>query len=922
MGSHVPSSSGTPLGHAQGGGHVHHTDHRSLRHWWIRAFWWTVASTAAGAAIVFVLRFLFGMDPLWEPQVYVAIMSLVGGLGFLAGIGCFDWWVRWLRGKSVDYDDHSFHGATSWKDYFRVNTDHKVIGVQYLGVIFFFMVIAGSLAELVRTELARPGSDIVNGEGFNTLFTGHAALMIFLVLIPAFAGIANYVLPIMIGAKDMAFPKLNALSVWMLLPAGFMILLGVILGGYSSGWTAYVPLASQAGTGTTLFEIGVQFAGFSSIFTAVNFLVTIITMRAPGMTIWRMPLLVWANATTSALIVFGTPFVAASQFMTIFDRVMGTHFFVWSQGGDVVSYQHIFWFYSHPAVYIMLIPGFGIISEVVSTFARKPIFGYRAVAFSTVAIAVLGFGVWAHHMFVSGMSPWLRIPMMISTMFIAVPTGVKIFSWLGTLWRGRIHLDTAMLWALGFISVFVLGGLSGVFVAILPLDIFVTDTYYIVAHIHYVFFGGSVFTIFAGIYYWFPKITGKMMSETLGRWHFWLTFVGFNGTFLPMHWLGLMGMPRRVADYDPRFANVNLIISLFSILMVVGTVIFFYNAVQSWRVGEKAPWNPWRGRSLEWLVSSPPSLFNFEATPQVVGSPYSYGVEGARHAIVFAPEEIGGGELNETTRQTILVVARDTLTTQGLIESVRELGDTGLWRFTILSPVTSDVEAVAAERRQRVALSALEAQGIPADGRVVQGDALQSIAQAAKDADAQEILFATYDIGRSEWLRQDLVDRTRKATGLAVSHLTMAPGQATAGIVDRTLEHLMIVAGDGVDAGLLDAIRARVDREPARISLVLPANVPAPEWGDDATEARRIAIAAVHDAVQQLQASGVTAQGEVIDGDVADAAQAMAGTLRPDAVVIVGGPELTDQQRREVERRGLDVDVRQITLDELKAVSA
>jgi len=922
MATHEPSLSGTPLGHAQGGGHAHHSDERSLHHWWTRAWWWTIGGTAFGMAIVFVLRLLFGMDPLWEPQVYVTIMGLTGGLGFLAGIGCFDWWFHWLTGRAVDYDDHALHGARTWRDYLRINTDHKVIGVQYMAIILGFMVIAGSMAELIRTELAQPGSQIANGEGFNTLFTGHAALMIFLVLIPAFAGIANYVLPLMIGAKDMAFPKLNALSVWMLLPAGFMILLGVLLGGYSSGWTAYVPLASQAGTGTTLFEIGVQFAGFSSIFTAVNFLVTIITMRAPGMTIWRMPLLVWANATTSALIVFGTPFVAASQFMTLFDRVAGTNFFVWTQGGDIISYQHIFWFYSHPAVYIMLIPGFGIISDVVATFARKPIFGYRAVAFSTVAIAVLGFGVWAHHMFVSGMSPWLRIPMMISTMFIAVPTGVKIFSWLGTLWRGRIHLNVPMIWALGFISVFVIGGLSGVFVAILPADIFVTDTYYIVAHIHYVFFGGSIFTIFAGIYYWFPKMTGRMMSESLGKWHFWLTFVGFNVTFLPMHWLGLMGMPRRVADYDPRFATLNLIISLASVLMVIGTVVFFYNLIQSMRVGPRATWNPWRGRTLEWLVSSPPSLFNFDATPQVVGSPYSYGVEGARHAIVFAPEEIGGGELNEDSRQTILVVARDTITTQGLIESIRELGSTGVWKFHIVSPVDSDAEAQAVERRQRLAVSALAGAGIPADGRVVTGDALQGIAQAAKDVGAHEILFATYDLNHSTWLRQDLVDRTRKATGLAVSHVTVAPNQATAGIVDDAVGHLMIVAGDGVDDALLDAIRARVDADPSRITLVVPANVPDPEWGDEATEARRAAIATVHDAVERLQASGVIAQGEVLDRDAADAAIQMAGTVRPDRVIVVGGEPLTDLQRREIERRSLDADVQQITRDELKAVSA
>ena len=913
---------GTPLGHAQGGGHPHHTDHRSLAHWWARVLWWTIGGVLIGMAVPFIFRFLFGMDPLWDEQVYVATMALGFGLGFLAGIGCFDWWFRWLTGRTVDYDDHSFHGATSWRDYFRLNTDHKVIGIQYMGVVFIFMILAGSLAELVRTELAQSGETIVSGEGFNRLFTGHAALMIFLVLIPAFGGIANYVLPIMIGAKDMAFPKLNALSMWMLPPAGILILLGVMTGGYSSGWTAYVPLATQGGTGTTLFEVGVQFAGFSSIFTAVNFLVTIITMRAPGMTIWRMPLLVWANATTQALIVFGTPFVAASQFMTMFDRIMGTHFFDWSGGGDVVSYQHIFWFYSHPAVYIMVIPGFGIISEIIATFSRKPIFGYRAIAFSTVAIAVLGFGVWAHHMFVSGMTPWLRIPMMVTTMLIAIPTGIKIFSWLGTLWGGRIHLDTAMYWALGFLSTFVIGGLSGVFVAILPIDIFVTDTYYIVAHIHYVFFAGSMFTINAAVYYWFPKAFGRMLNERLGKWHFWLTFIGFNGTFLPMHWLGVQGMPRRVADYDPRFEHLNLVISLFSSLMVIGTAIFFYNIIYSIRKGAKAPWNPWRSRTLEWLVSSPPPLFNFDAPPQVVGSPYNYGVEGARHAIIFAGDELGGGEISETLHPSILVVARETVTTQALVDAVRELDKSGHWRFTFFSPVDTEAEVEPMRRRQALTIAALRRDGVVASGTVAAGDPLVTIAQAAKDDASHEILMATYDISHSDWLRRDLVDRVRKATNLPLSHITMGRGQAATGITGRDVQHLMVVAGDGIDGALLDAIRTRIDYDPKRVTLVLPARVPDPEWGDEATEIRRVAIATVHDAVKNLQDSGVVAQGEVVDGGTAEAARTVAGAIHPDTLVIVGGEELGETEMSEIRVAAPGVDVERITLDDLGTVRA
>ena len=359
----------------------------------------------------------------------------------------------------------------------------------------------------------------------------------------------------------MAFPRLNALSYWFLPIAGTMFLCSFLApgGAFATGWTSYAPLASEQPIGQVFFNMGVQWAGASSILTALNFLVTIITMRAPGMTFWRMPLLVWANFTTSLLVVIATPFIAGSQFFVMFDRVLHTDFFIPEGGGYVLGYQHIFWFYSHPAVYIMILPGFGIISEIISVMSRKPIFGYRLMAMSLLGILVLGFSVWAHHMFVAGMADWLRVPMMISTLLIAVPTGVKVFSWLATLWEGRIQLNTPMLFALGFISMFLIGGLSGIYLASVPITIHASDTYFIVAHIHYVLFGGSVLTIFAGIYYWFPKMTGRMYNERLGKLHFWLTFVSFNLTFFPMHWVGLVGMPRRVADYSDRFADINLV---------------------------------------------------------------------------------------------------------------------------------------------------------------------------------------------------------------------------------------------------------------------------------------------------------------------------------------------------------------------------
>src|SRR3712207_2299688 len=390
--------------------------------------------------IVVGARALYGWDPVvtWEASITVGAL-IAAPLGYLVGIGCFDYWFRWASGAPTTAEDHSGHGAHSWRDYFRVNTDHKVIGIQYIVTTFFFFIAGGLMAMLIRAELAQPGTQFVDANTYNGLFSVHASLMIFLFIIPVFAGIANYVIPLMIGAPDMAFPRLNALSFWMLPIAGVMMICSYFAegGAFATGWTAYAPLSTEMPLGQQFFTVGVQFAGASSIATALNFLVTIITMRAPGMTFWRMPLLVWANFTTSLLVVIATPFIAGSQFFVLFDRALGTHFFDPGGGGDVIMYQHVFWFYSHPAVYIMMLPGFGIISEVVSTNARKPVFGYRMMAFSLMAIVILGFTVWAHHMFVSGMASWLRVPMMITTMLIAVPTGIKIFSWLATLWRGR-----------------------------------------------------------------------------------------------------------------------------------------------------------------------------------------------------------------------------------------------------------------------------------------------------------------------------------------------------------------------------------------------------------------------------------------------------------------------------------------------------
>jgi len=525
--------------------------------------------------------------------------------------------------------------VTPWREYFSFSTDHKVIGIQYLVTSFVFYLIGGLLAELVRTELATPASDFVPRETYNELFTMHATIMIFLWIIPCLTGgFGNFLVPLMIGARDMAFPKLNAIAFWIIPPTGVMFLLSFFVGPASAGWTSYPPLSLITNkAGEAIWILGVILLGTSSIMAGLNFLVTILKMRIPSMTLNDMPLFCWAMLATSALQLIATPVLTGAMVLLGFDLLVGTAFFNPTGGGDPIVYQHMFWFYSHPAVYIMILPAFGLISEILPVHARKPIFGYQAIAYSSIAISFLGLIVWAHHMFTSGTPDWLRMFFMIATMIIAVPTGIKVFSWVATVWGGKLNLCSAMLFGMAFVSMFVVGGLSGVMVASVPFDIHVHDTYFIVAHLHYVLFGGSVFGIYAGLYHWFPKMTGRMLNEWWGKVHFALTFVGFNMCFLPMHVLGLQGMNRRIAEYDPKFATINLVCTIGSYILAVSTIPFIVNAVWSWIAGAKANSNPWKGLTLEWTVPSPPPVENFEEDPVLVIGPYDYGTPHALEVV-------------------------------------------------------------------------------------------------------------------------------------------------------------------------------------------------------------------------------------------------------------------------------------------------
>ncbi len=511
---------------------------------------------------------------------------------------------------------------TSW----LTTTDHKRIGILYIWTALVFFALGGLLALLIRTQLATPDEHFMTRGSYNQAVTIHGTTMIFLVIVPVLAGFGNFLVPLMIGARDMAFPRLNALSYWLYVLGGAILFCSFFAkgGAADAGWTSYAPLSTlhSPGRGQDLWILSIHVLTLASIAGAVNFIVTIHNMRAPGMTWMRMPLFVWTMLTYAWLLMLALPTLSAGLTMMLLDRHAGTHFFDPNHGGSPILYQNVFWFFGHPEVYIMILPAMGIISEIIPVFARKPIFGYKAVAFSTVSIAFLGFLVWGHHMFAVGLPTRLDSFFMVMSMVIAVPTGVKIFNWLATLWRGNISFDTPMLWALGFIGLFTIGGLSGIFLAAFPVDWQLTQTYFVVAHIHYVLFGGSMFGIFGGLYYWWPKMFGRMLDEGLGKLHFWLVFLGFNLTFLPQHFLGLLGMPRRVYTYSSGglWEVYNMISTIGAFTMALGMLVFVVNVVRTARVGRRAVNDPWLADTLEWYATSPPPAWNFERVPYIISA--------------------------------------------------------------------------------------------------------------------------------------------------------------------------------------------------------------------------------------------------------------------------------------------------------------
>jgi cytochrome c oxidase subunit 1 len=581
----------------------------------------------AGIWLVVAIR---GGSP--TDEVAVVFGFILALIGWLAGIGGLEAFGRQWIGKTPKVSS-----VSGWKRYFQFSVDHKVIGIQYGVTLISVLLIGGLGAMLMRIELASAGTGILDLDDFNKVASMHGILMVAVAVAGVLGAFGNYIIPIQVGAADMAFPRLNAVGYWLIPPVAIALLGAPFLGSFNAGWTAYAPLSVTNESGQILFNLAIITFGLSSILGGINVLVTVITMRAPGMSWGRLPIFTWAGFSASLLSFCVTQFFAAALVLVTMDRVAGTRFF----GPDVgtgLLYEHIFWFYSHPAVYIMVLPGFGVILELVPVFARKPLFAYKAAVVAMLSIVGLSVVVWAHHMFTSGMADFLHGPFMILTEAISIPTGVIFLAMIGTLWQGRLWFRTPLLLAFGWLFNFLIGGITGIFLADVATDIHLHDTYYVVAHFHYTIVGGAIFALLAAMFYWFPKMTGRMYNEAAGKiFAIWVT-VAFNFTFIPLFWVGINGMNRRIGDYPEAFESANRFASISALILGTSFLLFVGNLLYSAIWGPKAGPNPWNSRTIEWQVSSPPPPHNFLSQPRVVGHPYDYGVEGSVHVVFDEPE--------------------------------------------------------------------------------------------------------------------------------------------------------------------------------------------------------------------------------------------------------------------------------------------
>jgi cytochrome c oxidase subunit I len=600
-----------------------------------------VVFTLIGIGFINAIRLAMGLEATLLTEPSVVFGAILGVFGFLLGAGVWTDWFLWFGGHKTPLRHGAPPGKPEWFRYLNVDVNHKVIGIQYGITSVLVLLIGGIFAIIFRIELTQSGMQWLTNTQYNTLFSAHGIIMIVSILLGVGA-MVNYLVPLMIGASDMAFPRLNAFSYWVGVPSVALVLSGMVVGGWDTGWVAYPPLSLRAPLGVQLFLLGFWLSGFSSITSAINLLVTVATMRAKGMTLFRMPIFVWGAISASLIQFTATQTVGVALMMTIAERAIGLNFFDPAGGGNPILYQHIFWFYSHPVVYVFVLPGLGIISELLPVFTRKPLFGYKWIALSSLGIALVGFLVWAHHMFTSGMNDALRIPFMLSTMLVAVPTGVKFFSWVATMWEGKMSFETPMLFVLGAISVFLIGGVTGPILGTIPTDLHLHDSYWVVGHFHATMFGGFIFPFFAALYYWYPKITGRMYKESLGKLHFWLMVPGFWVMSFGQMSVGILGMRRRIADYDPALGieTGHVLITLASLVIGWSVLVMIYNFVASARTQPAAARNPWRSRSPEWQIPAPVPEFNYDVPFEVVGDPYDYGLAGSRY-IEMAPAPSG-----------------------------------------------------------------------------------------------------------------------------------------------------------------------------------------------------------------------------------------------------------------------------------------